>query len=264
MKIYDCFPFFNEMDLLEIRLNELNDVVDYFVVVEAERTHQNQEKELYFSKSINDDRFIKFKDKIIHVVIKGEEFNDNSWHNEKLQFSSCLRGLNDAESDDLIILGALDEIPKKTTLEKLKNENYDGIGYLYQDFYYFYLDTVYEIKNEGCKWFGNVVGRKKHVEGDIYHYFMQRQKGKNLIDDGGWHFSFLGDAKNAITKIRSYAHYEFNHLTESNMIDFIENLKDPLGRGDDTKFLHHEKIENLPLYVQENIDKFKKHIHQLK
>jgi beta-1,4-mannosyl-glycoprotein beta-1,4-N-acetylglucosaminyltransferase len=264
MKIYDCFPFFNEMDLLEIRLNELNDVVDYFVIVEAEKTHQNTFKPLYFSESKDDDRFIKFKDKIIHIIIKSDEFTDKTWSNERLQFISCFRGLSDSTDDDLIIVGALDEIPKKETIQKLKDGNFNGIGYLYQNFYYFYLDTSYSIRNHGTKWFGNLVGNKKYIIDDIYHYFIQRQKGQNLIEDGGWHFSFLGDAKNAITKINSYAHDEFKHISENDMVDYIQNLKDPLGRDGDTTFSHYENIENLPLYVQENINKFKKYIHQLK
>ena len=71
-KVYDCFTFFNEFELLEIRLNELDSVVDKFVLVEASKTHQGKEKPLFYNE--NKDRFKKFQDKIIHVIV---DFPDN-------------------------------------------------------------------------------------------------------------------------------------------------------------------------------------------
>ena len=71
--IYDCFPFFNELDLLEIRLNELSGVVDRFVLSEAELTHNGDRKPLYFNE--HKDRFAKFADKIIHIIVRKDGFS---------------------------------------------------------------------------------------------------------------------------------------------------------------------------------------------
>jgi beta-1,4-mannosyl-glycoprotein beta-1,4-N-acetylglucosaminyltransferase len=264
MKIYDCFVFYNELDLLEIRLNELNDVVDYFVLVEGEKTFQNNNKILYYNENKNNENLIKFKDKIIHIIVPANEFNDNSWHNEEQQFVSIQNGLINADENDIIIVGTLDEIPKSSTIKKLKNESFNSVGYLLQKFYYFFLDTKYEIWHQGDFWYGNLVTPRKHIGPNLYHFFLERQRGQNIINDGGWHFSFMGDYKAAVDKINSYAHTEFKHLTEDNIKEFICNLQDPLGRNSVTWFCGHEKIEELPIYVQQNIEKYKKYIHQLK
>ena len=101
MKVYDCFTFFNELDLLEIRLNELDDVVDYFVLVESKRSFQNKPKECLYLDNKN--RFKKFNHKIIRLEIPENLFNENSWHNEKLSWNYVINGLVAANSLDLIL-----------------------------------------------------------------------------------------------------------------------------------------------------------------
>ena len=114
MKVYDCFTFFNELDLLEIRLNELNDVVDYFVLVESKRSFQNKQKSCYYLDNL--DRFSKFNHKIIRLEIPEDKFNNNSWDNEKLSWNYIITALDNAKSEDIIMISALDEIPKKETI----------------------------------------------------------------------------------------------------------------------------------------------------
>jgi hypothetical protein len=104
---------------------------------------------------------------------------------------------------------------------------------------------------------------------DPYVVFLERQKqhpshGDKLIPNGGWHFSFMGDAACAIDKVKSYAHSEFKDISVSRMNYLFENLKDPLGRETTTWFHSHEPLKELPQYVQDNVDKFKQYIHQLK
>ena len=70
MKIYDCFTFFNELDLLDIRLHMLNDVVDYFVIVEIKKTHTGADKGLFFEEP-NKDKYSQYKNKIIHIMMLG-------------------------------------------------------------------------------------------------------------------------------------------------------------------------------------------------
>lgn len=263
MKIYDCFNFFNELDLLEIRLNELDDVVDYFVIVESEKTHQNEHKPLYYLESCDDDRFKKFKDKIINIVVSGDEFNNDTWFNERHQFNCISRGLINANDEDLIILGAADEIPSNGVIHNLKNTYQGGMFVLMLKFYYFYLDTKYSHSNQKF-WKGNCVIRKNSLSDELYETLKLRQSPPNVIEDGGWHFSFMGDFKHAITKINSYAHNEFKHISESHMKELFEKLEDPLGRYGFSQFYGHEPIEGLPSYVQKNLEKYKKNLHQFK
>jgi beta-1,4-mannosyl-glycoprotein beta-1,4-N-acetylglucosaminyltransferase len=268
MKIYDCFPFFNELDLLEIRLNELNNVVDYFVLVEAEMTHQNGPKPLYYSEVADDERFLKFKNKIIHVVIPAEEFNDNTSHNEKHQFSSVTRGITNADDDDLIMLSALDEIPKASTINSLKSHGITTSKVFKQNFYYFYLDTRYTEHHVDDPmfsfWNGTIIFPYKTLStNNIYDIFMSRSFTLEKINDGGWHFSFMGDAQHAHTKLHSYLHPEFKGLTIEQLETFRNNLVDPLGRAGATEFIKFDKINELPNYVQENLNKYGKYIRQL-
>ena len=104
MKIYDAFLFFNELDLLEIRLNVLNEYVDYFVIAECELTFQNGVKEFVFEK--NKERFVKFLDKIIYVKSYKEQVPQtlDHWGREQWQRNQLRRGLNNLNHDDIIIL----------------------------------------------------------------------------------------------------------------------------------------------------------------
>lgn len=117
--LYDCFTFFNELDLLEIRLNILNDSVDKFVIVEATRTQNNKEKCLYFEE--NKARFAKFEDKIIHVVVKEFPQKLEQWTIENYQRNEIMRGLVNCKDDDVIIISDLDEIPNPKYIKKYKN-----------------------------------------------------------------------------------------------------------------------------------------------
>ena len=91
MKIYDCFPFYNELDLLDLRLAEHYDHVDYFVLVEANKTFQNNDKPFYYHDNKN--RFSKWRDKIIHVRVMDMPDGDNPWERETHQRNKILRGI---------------------------------------------------------------------------------------------------------------------------------------------------------------------------
>ena len=93
MKIYDCFTFFNELDILDIRLQELYDTVDHFVLVEANQSHSGKPKEYIFEN--NKDRFEKYLDKIIHIKIDDFPDTKDSWVREKFQRYCINRGLTE-------------------------------------------------------------------------------------------------------------------------------------------------------------------------
>ena len=128
MKVYDCFTFFNELDLLEIRLNELNDVVDYFVLVESKHTFVGKEKPLFYNE--NKHLFEKFHNKIIHIIVEDMPYvypninfdNKEQWENEEFQRNQMKRGIDKLKlnNEDILTITDVDEIPNPNTLEKIK------------------------------------------------------------------------------------------------------------------------------------------------
>ena len=169
VKIYDCFPFFNELDLLEIRLSELNNFVDYFVLVEARQNHQGKPKPLYFKE--NKERFKKWNDKIIHIIIDLPKFNfiDKfmiKMENTKFKYTirkingmgffgmgfgglkmdhwqrkHIAKGLKNCEEDDIIIVSDLDDIPRSEKIkESVKLLAKHGVITMGADFYNYYVN----------------------------------------------------------------------------------------------------------------------------
>jgi beta-1,4-mannosyl-glycoprotein beta-1,4-N-acetylglucosaminyltransferase len=121
MKIYDCFPFYNELDLLELRLTELYDYVNYFVLVEANSTHQGNPKPYYFEE--NKERYAQWADKIIHIKVDDMPNHSDAWVNEAHHRNQIVRGLADADADDLVVISDLDEIVRPAALEYMKSSN---------------------------------------------------------------------------------------------------------------------------------------------
>jgi beta-1,4-mannosyl-glycoprotein beta-1,4-N-acetylglucosaminyltransferase len=194
--------------------------------------------------------------------VKANEFNGNSWYNEEHQFNSIRRGLLNLDEDDLIILGFSDEIPKASTIRKLYEENFDTESFLMLNFYYFFLDTKYTDFGAGDYWYGNLITKKKYINNNLYQMVMKRGRNQKTISEGGWHFSFLGSSEFVHDKINSYAHTEFKHLSKDNIKQNMDNLQDPLGRNGATRFIGYEGLENLPIYIQKNISKYKKYFHK--
>lgn len=220
MKIFDCFTFFNELELLELRLMELNDTVDFFVLVESDKTHTGKSKEFIFENNKN--LFKKYLDKIIHVKVtdlplynheKAKLFPDKvDWTPENFQRNCIQRGLIDfAKKGDKILISDLDEIPNTETILKYKNCN-EWITFEQSLFYYF----VNCLQNQ--KWCGTIMA-------DYGSYETPQQLRNfarasiNVVVNGGWHYSFMGGADRIKTKIENIAE-------SSLIIDKIGDKKD--------------------------------------
>lgn len=123
-ELYDCFTFFNELELLKVRLEELYDVVDHFVLVEASKTFSGNPKPLYFSENAH--HFEKYKDKIIYVAVDdfplptSDPANDR-WIREEFQRNAMLRGLIGCSNEDIILISDLDEIPNQQSIHEIRN-----------------------------------------------------------------------------------------------------------------------------------------------
>jgi beta-1,4-mannosyl-glycoprotein beta-1,4-N-acetylglucosaminyltransferase len=254
-KVYDCFQFFNELEILEIRLNELDSEVDHFVIVEAELSHQLKPKPLYFYE--NRKRYSKFLHKIIHVVVPANEFKENDFHhNDQLQRRKITEGIVNANPQDLIMISDLDEIVSNKALKSVKDNYKDGQAFIFeQNLYFWYLNSQakhYIWRNAG-------ICSKEIVDriGTQSFKCNARCEAFPRIKNGGWHFSYIGTPDKVKTKIDNFAHGEFNYVTVDNLKNYKENLTDPLGRTNEGINLVVVPIDTMPEYVQKNIDKFK-------
>lgn len=243
--IYDCFLFFKEYDILDIRLNVLKDYVDYFVVVEADKTFTLKEKPLYFQE--NRDRFesIVGKDRIIYKKINLIEHN-NPWMIEEYQRNNMLPYSYD--DSDIIMMSDVDEIPDPNILKNQIIE--DSVTYsCTQKLYYYQLNNwLYEFKCPCTKICRGQVLKHKTPQ------FIRKKYDKTI--DCGWHFSYMGDEKFITDKIESFSHQEYNNeRIKTNIKTNIETGLDLFNR--DLKMIKVDIDDSYPEYILNNIEKFK-------
>ena len=258
MAIYDCFQYFNEDQMLDLRFNILNASVDYFVISESTKDHQGKNKKLNF----NINNFSKYKDKIKYIIAdftKDKNFIEHKVGEsiiEQHQRNSLSEGLVGANDNDLIILSDSDEIPDLTKLNQIKS-NAKFIAFSQMMFMYkLNLQNVNE-----SNWIGSRMTLKKN--------FPMPQKLRNLkfkeypfwrfdktrlqIIKGGWHFSFLQKPSDIAKKIMSYSHGEFNKseiTDEKNIEKKIANGEDIFERGYELKKINID--ETFPDYILKN------------
>lgn len=248
MKIIDCFIFYNELDLLNYRLNILNNYVDYFVIVESTHTFVGKEKPLFFDG--NQDMFTSFKEKIIHIIVDDLPYKypninfrkKQQWLNEYFQRNSISLGIDnikDLSDSDVLIISDSDEIPNPLTLGKIKKGliNVDFITLL-MDMYYYNLNTRLKTKWPLCK----IISYQKYKEFDKNCNTIRNKIPNVAILDGGWHLSFFGDANFIKNKITSFSHNNYNKDEYTDLVKIderIENFRDIFDRND----IDIEKIE---------------------
>ena len=292
MKIYDCFMYFDEDVILDLRLNILNPFIDYFVIVESTFNHKGEKRKLKFD--IN--KYKKFENKIIYLIFDKEPsgiekvfdtdnegevsrkliLNAASRENGQRNFIS--KGLERANEKDLILISDVDEIPN---LEKINwNTFKDQIVLFKQDMFYYKLN----LRLPDMIWSGSKACRKKYlkspqwlrnVKDKKYSFFrldtlFSEKKYINIkfINNGGWHFSNIKTAAEIEYKLKSYLHhreFDLNPISESEIEDIIKNKQaiydlkvdkkiNKIGSGN--KLVEHP-LNKLPSYILENIDKYK-------
>lgn len=274
--IYDCFSFYNELDLLEIRLNVLKDVVDKFVLAEATLTHTGKPKPLYFNE--NKERFSDFADKIIHIVVddfpsppNDYTFRQVSWMRENWQRNALVRGLTGALPDDFILVSDLDEIPKPESV--LKASRRKGVVQFHQWFFNFYLNYLNYVRPF---WPGTKALRYSDLmDPKTYHGMkeveyvdknvnpvpsltkIRYRRGDSSIAKAGWHFSYLGGAEAVLEKSKSIAHIEYvtaDTNTSSAVEKIINAGLDVTGCG--YRFFPIQFDSRYPKYLLENKAKY--------
>jgi beta-1,4-mannosyl-glycoprotein beta-1,4-N-acetylglucosaminyltransferase len=240
-KIIDCFIFYNEINMLTYRLNVLNDVVDYFILVEANQTFVGNPKKLFFNE--NKHLFEKFLHKIIHIVVdlpyNFETINikkNEQWTNEKFQRNCIQNGLEQIKDtlndNDHIIIADVDEIPDPNILNDIKNNIINNtLSVLEQDFYYYNLNSKKIQKWYHCK----IINYKKYKELNKTCEDIRFLNG-TIVKNGGWHLSYFGDISFIKNKLENFSHqeYNFNRYTDVNKIqNNINSNLDLFGRNNE-------------------------------
>lgn len=292
MRIFDCFMYFDEELVLDVRLNTLDEFVDYFVIVESRFTHKGEKRELKF----NHKKFEKFKDKIIYLIYdeqpeKIEQINDHDSYEEKArkslwnaiyrengQRNYIEKGLIESEDNDIILVSDVDEIPN---LKNLEFKEIDKKIILFkQDMFYYkfnlFLPNMIWTGTKGCKkkhlispqWLRNIKDRKySFFRLDTFFSNSKYRSVKHILD-GGWHFTNMKNAEAIEHKLKSYLHhgeFDLNPLSVAEINEIIKNkhaiydltvdqTKNKIGRGNKLETFEYNK---LPIYIQKNKDIFK-------
>lgn len=280
--VYDCFQFFNELDILKLRLHIMNPVVDRFVISEATETFSGNPKPLYYEE--NKEMFAEFADKIIHVVV--DDTPPGYTHDrDTFQKNAVGRGLKDCTDEDIIIFSDLDEIPNPEKIkEVLQNFDRTKIYHFAQRLFYCYLNME-EVSGNLLSYAGEfpeaerskdgIPGRKKWIGSKMCSYSLLKEQKLQLgelrfperkacgirVEDGGWHFGYMGghgekDVKKRVAeKVRSAAHQEYNKAEVlSDVADKIKDGKDIFGRN--ASFVQVEIDETFPEYLRENQEEY--------
>ena len=291
MKIYDCFMFFDEEQVLDLRLNIMDKYIDKFVITEASYMHSGRPKKLVFD--IN--KFSKFKDKIIYNVVdkqpsnivsvnenddydtKGEKLINNSSKREHYQRDMAQKSLNEAEPDDLILINDVDEIPnlKDINLRKIKKK----IIIFKQKVFFYKFNLLYE----GMSWYGSRACRKKNF---ISPQWLRNTKHKkypawrldiilsntkyssiHYIENGGWHFTNIKSPEEIEKKFSNFLHhqdFEDSGLTLDDVKEMVENKKVLYDHSVDQKdykwggktTLKKISLSEMPDYLSNNYKKY--------
>ena len=291
MNIYDCFMYYDEDLLLDIRLNTLNKYVKKFVITEAVYTHNGARKKLNFDYK----NFGKFKDKIDYIIVdkeppnilqkketdtkerKDEKLILNGMARDNFQRENLKRGLSDISDEDLILISDLDEIPNLDVL----HSNYvdKNIIIFEQKMFYYKFNLLFN----NFKWFGTKGTKKKNfispqwirnIKNKIYPFWrldamFSKKKYSNvsIIKNGGWHFTCIRSPRDLERKMLNFAHhYEFEQsginlddlkkLMKNKVIMYKHNADQKEDKWSGGSKLEKIDISILPDYIKLNLNKF--------
>ncbi|MBD5473532.1 MAG: glycosyl transferase GT17 family protein [Lachnospiraceae bacterium] len=272
--VYDCIPFFNEIDILNLRLHVLAPFVDKFIIEEATVTFSGEPKELCFKK--NKELFKEFLPKIEYIVVDNSPTDMSTHERDKFQKNALESGIKDASDEDVIILSDVDEIPNPKALKEIiEHFDADKVYHLAQRMFYCYLNmeevsgkllsTTGEFPGvERKMWLGTKVFSKKSIpkEGIIFlREASTTAPGAIRVPDGGWHFGYMGSSKESDIskrigeKVVAAAHQEYNNQ------DMLAEAKDRLLLGQDmfgrdARFERVEIDDTYPEYLLEHLEEY--------
>lgn len=227
--LIDAFMFYNELEILELRLELLDEHVDRFVLVEAEVNHVGGPKELHFQQ--NKERFAKWLPKITHVVVTAEEApkDPNPWAREKHQREAILKGLTDVPDDALIMISDLDEIPDMTKVR------YEQLPHVVCSVHMWMFEYSFKYLFTGEPWFGTVITNVELMRRMGPNYFRDNRWKFPVFQFAGWHLSSFGTPMRIWQKFQTYAHAKDGHhasQTPETFEEFIASGKHTDGQTD--------------------------------
>ena len=269
MKIYDCFTFYHELDLLELRLTELYEHVDHFVLVEADTTYTSRPKPFYFED--NKERYSRFLDKIIHVKVTDMPHNPDAWVNDIFQRDQIFRGIRDADPNDLIMVSDLDEIIRPAAVEYMRGSEQAlfALRMTISNFKFNYMKSNPDRYN-----IWGMAGRR-HLFDDIKpdafrqlrFQFMEAphqfsNNGCEVIEHGGWHFGYMGDKDWLLDKAQSFAHTEVNNPAFLAQIDPEKSIEQGTSwdRSSQDKYVVVELDSYFPASLVNNKERYQRFI----
>ena len=293
MKIYDCFMFSDEKMLLDIRLNVLNDYVDQFVIIESKYKHNGDIK----NKNFDINQYSKFKNKIKYIYldeepeglvsISGEDDEDkknksilhNTYVRENYQRDVIAKGILDAEPEDFIIVGDIDEIPNLKNLD-FENKKNHLIIFRQKMFYYklnlYYKELVWTgtraclKKNlKSPQWLRNIKNKKYPIWRVDTLFAKNKYSNIIFINDGGWHFTNMKSPEEIFSKLNSFLHnvdFKLSGLSLDDIKKMVSQKKimydhfadqRKVDRWNSPVVLKPADITILPEYIIKNRDKFK-------
>ncbi|MDA8586303.1 hypothetical protein N9L47_08530 [Rhodobacteraceae bacterium] len=276
MRVFDCFPLFNEIDLLELRLNELWDVVDVFVIVEAKKTFTGKRKPMCLPD--NEERLAKYIHKIRYVVVEDFPEGMSNWGKEEYQRNAIKKELSDVLPDDILIFSDLDEIPRAMVVQSIVEHGIKPkeVYCLSLDWYSFYLNIKISEKWERQ-------GPRMTRASDLSELYSLRRVmaptngwGRDLmrqiksswrmghwvkrilVADAGWHFTWMGGREAVALKGSSIPVHSNMPEGEKNLAWADMRLKTLLEDG--SRYALVEVDDSFPSFVRDNLDIFEEHI----
>lgn len=202
--VYDCFLFLNELTILDIRLHEMDPVVDKFVIVESTETFRGNPKPLCFLQ--NKEKFSQFLDKIIYVVVEEHFETSNPWDREIFQRNQILRGLTECQDEDVVIISDVDEIIRAEGVLTLAStltsdlHTYVGVSQRYHSNFLNSLAMTYD-------WRGSVATSYLNIKQGSPHGVRGMKDSVPSIALG-WHFTWQGGVEQDLYKLGAYSHAE--------------------------------------------------------
>lgn len=273
--IYDCIPFFNELDILKLRMQIMAPYVDRFVLEESTVTFSGEPKEMIFAK--HRDMFAAFADKIVYVAVDDSPLEGVTTHErDKFQKNRLIRGMADAKPDDIVIFSDVDEIPNPKALEEiLRHFDPNKVYHLAQRMFYCFLNIEEVSGNllsitgefpgvEQKQWLGSKVCSFAGLppEGIVYLREVAPEDPRSVrVADGGWHFGYMGGdgerdvAKRIGVKVQAAAHQEYNKASYLNeAVDRLLCGEDIFGRN--ARFIRVPIDESYPAYLREHREEY--------
>lgn len=231
MKIFDCFTLYNELDLLEIRLQELYDHVDYFVVVEADHTFTNRPKEFNFLDQAQ--RFAPYTHKIRYVKVEDSPKSANPWDNEHFQRNAIQRGIADADPNDIVIVTDVDEIPRPAAVDHMRASD-QTLFAMRMPIYNFKFNYM-KVNPDRYNIWGMAARRSAFDDllpnslRDLRFGFFETpyqfcNNGCEVIEHAGWHFTYMGTDEQLRDKAQSFSHQEVNNPEFLGQIDVAASI----------------------------------------